>query len=169
MPPQSESLLTTMAQANRNLVSHRTLDLAPVVYVTAGRIQQSLPTRALTMLLDTGSSHTMIKLTSLPHGTSVTPSSPKRTTTTNGVFSSSAQVVLTDVRFPEFGNHRIDTITADVFDSPTCRYDVIVGRDILKTMGAERVQSCVIQKRRLDDFFFTYNCTCFLYYEYVRF
>ena len=111
-------------------------DLAPVVYVTASRIQQSLPTRALTVLMDTGSSHTMIKLTSLPHGASVTSSAPKKTTTTNGTFTSNAQVTLTNVKFPEFGNHLINKIQADVFDSPTCRYDIILGRDILEIMGA---------------------------------
>ena len=52
------------------------------------------------------------------------------------MFSSNSQVTLTDIRFPEFGNHRIDAFTADVFDSPTCRYDIIIGRDVLKTMGA---------------------------------
>ena len=78
----------------------------------------------------------MIKLTSLRHGASATPSAPKRTTTTNGVFASNAHVVLTEVKFPEFGNSCIDTVTVDVFNSPTCRYDLIIGRDILKTMGA---------------------------------
>ena len=139
----SESLLTTRARARNenfsqyinNLKLHR-LDLTPVVYVTAGWIQQSLPTRALIVLLDTGSSHTMIKLTNLLHGASVTPSAPKRTTTTNRVFSSNAHVILTEVKFPKFGNHCIDTVIADVFDSLTCRYDLIIGRDILKKMGA---------------------------------
>ena len=78
----------------------------------------------------------MIKLTSLLYGASVTPSAPKRTTTTNGVFSSNAHVILTEVKFPEFGNHCIDIVFADVFDSPTCRCDLIIGRDILKKMEA---------------------------------
>ena len=46
-------------------------------------------------------------------------------------------MVLTDVIFPEFGNHCIDAVRADVFNSPpTCQYAIIIGRDILKTMGA---------------------------------
>ena len=113
------------------------LDLSPVVYINAKRIQNALPTRALTVLLDSGSSHTLIKDSSLPYGTTPDKSSPKRTTTTNGVFATTARVVLTDVKFPEFGNHRIDVIEADVFHSPTCRYDVILGRDILRIMGAK--------------------------------
>ena len=89
------------------------------------------------VLLDTGNSHTMIKQTrSLPHGTSLSPSLPKRTTTINGVYSTSAQVTLSRVKFPEFGNPCIEAIFTAVFDSPTCRYDMILGRDILQQMGA---------------------------------
>ena len=78
----------------------------------------------------------MMKYSSLPHGTLMTPGPPKRTTTTTGVFSTSSQVTLEKVKFPEFGNNCLDTITADVFDSLTCRYDLIIGRDVLKKMGA---------------------------------
>ena len=140
-----ESLLTTRAQTNKrkNDMSHQEprrdkrprTDNAPIVYVTAGRIQQTLPTRPLLVLLDTGSSHTMIKETSLPHGASPTLSAPKRTTTTNGVFATESQVILHKVKFLEFGNHCIEAITADVFNSPLCRYDIIVGRDVLNRMG----------------------------------
>ena len=38
---------------------------------------------------------------------------------------------------PEFGNQCILTIEVAIFDSPTCRYDIILGRDILKLMGAQ--------------------------------
>ena len=138
-----KSLSTTRARtihrndvsANINKANHHNLDCTLVVYVTVGRIQQSLPTRALIVLLDTGSSHTMIKLTSLPHGASVTPSIPKRTTTTKGVFSLNSHVILTEVKFPEFGNHCINIVIADVFNSPTCCYDLIGGRDVLNKMG----------------------------------
>ena len=58
--------------------------------------------------------------------------------TTSGVFSTSAQVILSNVKFPEFGNPCIQTILADVFDSPTCCYNVLImGQDILKQMGAQ--------------------------------
>ena len=69
------------------------LDLSPVVYITTSRIQHSLTTRALTVLLDSGSSHTMIKRSSLAHGAIPTSTSPQRTTTTNGVFSNNSTAV----------------------------------------------------------------------------
>ena len=122
--PLQESLLTTRAQTRRPKieVSHQScrdkrlrLDTAPITYVTAERIQQTLSTsRTLLVLLDTGSSHTMIKKISLPHGTSLTPIAPKRPTTTNGVFYTKSQVTLSRIKFLEFGNHSIDLIVADV-------------------------------------------------------
>ena len=111
------------------------MDLSPIVYVTTNKIQNSLPTKPLVALLDSGSSHTMVKQNSLPHGTIPNQSEPKRTTTTNGTFSTNSEVHLHQVKFPEFGNHCIDNIKADIFDSPSCRYDLIIGRDILKIMG----------------------------------
>ena len=145
--PREQTLRTTpriqpgechvTTRAPRNLQNKLPkLDLSPVVYVTATQIQQSLPTRALTVLLDSGSSHTMMKRTSLPHGAIPTPSHSRKTTTTNGTFATNSMVTLTDVKFPEFGNHSIPKIEAAIFDSPTCRYDIILGRDILKLMGA---------------------------------
>ena len=131
-----ECHVTTRTQTNQQFKLPK-LDLSPVVYITAHLIQQALPTRVLTVLLDSGSSHTMMKRTSLPHGTQPTISHSRRTTTTNGVFLTNSTVSLTDVKFPEFGNHCIPTINAAIFDSPTCRYHIILGRDILKLMGAQ--------------------------------
>ena len=51
------------------------------------------------------------------------------------MFTTSSTITLQEVKFPEFGNHCIHNITADVFDSPTCQYHAILGRDILKLMG----------------------------------
>ena len=138
-----ESLLTTREQHKQNVRKESILqqnkrprlDLSPVVYITADKIQQTLTTRALTVLLDSGSSHTMMKRSSLPHGTKPISTSPRRTTTTNGVFSTNSTITLDSVKFPEFGNHCIPRITADMFDSLTCQYDVILGCDILKLMG----------------------------------
>ena len=51
------------------------------------------------------------------------------------MFSTTSQVTLNEVRFPELGNHCIDTVVADVFHLPSCQYDIIVGRDILNKIG----------------------------------
>ena len=87
------------------------------------------------MLLDSGSTHTMIKKSCFPFGVETTKGTPKLTTTTNGTFSSSESVMLSQVKFPSFSNNNIGDIKADVFDSPTYRYDLIIGQDELERMG----------------------------------
>ena len=138
-----EGLVATRNQHRKRLESSLSqsnkrprVDLSPIVYTTTRTIGGKLPTRPMIVLLDSGSSHTMIKDSSLPHRTMRVVGQPKRTTTTNGVFSTTSSVILENVKFPEFGNQCIDTIQADVFNSPTCRYDVILGRDVLDVMGA---------------------------------
>ena len=112
-------------------------DLLPILYVTSQNVGGKLPTCLLIVLLDSGSSHTMVKQSSLPHGAILTTGTPKRTTTTNGVFSTTSFVTIQQVKFPEFGNHCITEVMADVFNSPTCRYNIILGRNILDLMGAK--------------------------------
>jgi len=112
-----------------------TRDITPIVYVTANKIQSALPQRAFTVLLDSGSTHTLINKPSLPFGATPNEGKAKRTTTTMGSFDSSSTVNLQEVKFPQFGNCIIGNVKAYVFDSPACRYDLIVGRDILLAMG----------------------------------
>ena len=47
----------------------------------------------------------------------------------------SESVIIREAKFPEFRNRYIGSIKADVFDSPTCRYDIILGRDLLERLG----------------------------------
>ena len=94
-------------------------DLSPIVYISSGKVQSALPQRAFIVLLDSGSTHTMIKRTSLPHGTVTSRGAQRKTTTTNGTYSLSEFVIIKEVKFPEFGNRYIGSIKADVFDSPT--------------------------------------------------
>ena len=112
-------------------------DLSPIIYTTANQIGGKLPTRPMVVLLDSGSSHTMMKQTSLPHGAIPTRGKPKRTTTTNGVFTTKTSVIIEQLKFPEFRNHFIKEVTADVFHSPTCCYDIILGREVLDLIGAK--------------------------------
>ena len=69
-------------------------DIAPIVYVTANRIQSALPQRAFTVLLDSGSTHTLINKPSLPFGATPNKGNAKRTTTTMGSIDSSSTVNL---------------------------------------------------------------------------
>ena len=43
--------------------------------------------------------------------------------------------MLSQVKFQEFSNNNIGEIKGDVFDSPTCRYDLIIGQYVLERMG----------------------------------
>ena len=118
-----------------NQIQLAATDVAPIAYVSATRIQGASPQRSFTVLLDSGSSHTLIKLTSLPFGAVPNKDRAKSTTTTMGSFNSSSNVTLEQVKFPQFGNAIIGNVKADVFNSPNCRYDLIIGRDILLKMG----------------------------------
>ena len=52
-----------------------------------------------------------------------------------GNFSASQALDLEQLSFPEFHRHRIlETSTVNVFNSD-CRYDIIIGRDVLQTLG----------------------------------
>ena len=44
-------------------------------------------------------------------------------------------MILSQLKFLEFSNNNIGEIKADVFDSPTCRYDLLIGRDVIERMG----------------------------------
>ena len=112
-------------------------DLSLIVYTTANKIGGKLPTRPMIVLLDSGSSHAMMKQTSLPHGAISAIGKPKQTTTTNGVFSTTTSVDIQQLKFPKFGNQCIKQVKADVFHSPTCQYNIIAGRDILDLMGVK--------------------------------
>ena len=87
------------------------------------------------VLLNSGGSHTMMKQSSLPHGAIPVKGTPKRSTTTCGVFLTTSSVTMQQIKFPEFRNHCISEVRADVFHSPT--FDIILVRDILDLMGAK--------------------------------
>ena len=130
-----ECFATTRSHNNKRLRQEsQQLDLSPIVYITSNKIQNSYLKRSLIVLLDSGNTHTMIKKSCFPFGVGKTKGTPKRKTTTNGTFSSSESVMLLQVKFPEFSNKNIGDIKADVFDSPTYRYDLIIGRNVLEGM-----------------------------------
>ena len=42
--------------------------------------------------------------------------------------------MITGIKFPELGNAQIRDVHADIFSSPSCRYDIILGRTELALM-----------------------------------
>ena len=79
--------------------------------------------RDLIALIDSGSTGTMIKRSALPYGTRTSKGQTKQTTMTNRILKSSEIATIQQIKCPEF-NRNIRDIIGDVFDSPTCRYDV---------------------------------------------
>ena len=109
-----ESLAVTRMQHKRkseiNALRHNKipkLDLSPILYITAQNTGGQLPTQPMVVLLESSSSHTMMKQPSLPHGAIPIVGKPKRTATTNGVLLTTSFIKLQQIEFPEFENHCI--------------------------------------------------------------
>ncbi|KAG7360643.1 retroviral aspartyl protease [Nitzschia inconspicua] len=91
--------------------------------------------RPLLCLIDTGSTYSWIKTKSLPPGVNGTTVTPVSSQTLAGKLESNQVISNVDVTFPEF--HRQRTVHQRTFRlvNNHMRYDVIIGRDILKHCG----------------------------------
>ena len=109
----------------------------PVTICTVNTIGCLRSRKLLRVLFDSGSMGCLIKRSALPKG--VIPqelSKIKSFNTLAGKLSAYEKVVLRDVRLPEFDkNRRISEQRALIFDSDTCKYDVILGTDFLSKAG----------------------------------
>ena len=104
-------------------------DVSPTVLVTITTIQGIPLQNKVAVLIDSGSTGTMINESCFPYGVIPKTGPSVRTTTTMGTYDSSATVMLEGIRFTEFGRRQIPPIKANVFNSPNCRYGIIMGRD----------------------------------------
>ena len=100
-------------------------------------VQQKELGRPFIILYDSGSDGILINTRAVPLGATPTFSANKQITTmANGTFDTPRSVWLDQIRLPEFTNSRcIKGVQAKLFDSSTCRYDVILGRDFLRAAG----------------------------------
>jgi hypothetical protein len=112
-------------------------DLAPITLLSCQTIQGQYCDRPLVVLMDGGSSGTLLNRRVLPAGACPSRSERKQiTTTASGSFDTSLSVTLKNVKLSEFSNgRRLDHISSRIFDSPTCQYDIILGRDFLRLAG----------------------------------
>ena len=114
-------------------------DVAPISILLCKAIQKNHSEKPLVTLFDGGSSSTLLNERALPRG--ATPHVAERkqlTTTASGTFDTSRTVHLTDIRLPEFSNgRRLEGMVCRLFNSPTCQYDIILGRDFLRYAGIE--------------------------------
>ena len=110
-------------------------DEIPMALCMVNSVAKQPSQQSYVVLFDSGSSTTWWNVKSLPPG-----ASPRRVETTAchtlaGNMSSSMELDLEEITFPEFFRTRqLGKITARVFTAE-CRYDAIIGRDVLQDMG----------------------------------
>jgi hypothetical protein len=93
----------------------------------------------LKVLLDSGSTTTMINRKCLPRNCQTCKiSNSRKIGTLAGSYTSSEIVVLCNHRLPELDkNCNVDQQKALIFDADSCRYDVILGADFLSKTGCD--------------------------------
>jgi hypothetical protein len=117
--------------------SHRS-QLAPILLIKIKSINGITLSRPLLGLCDSGSTKTIIKDTALPFGCKPYISDKQTiTTTAQGTYACNELSYLNDMQLPEFVNGRhIQGVTAHVFNSPNCPYDVILLFSSLRIVNA---------------------------------
>ena len=80
--------------------------------------------------------NTLMNKLSLPYGVEPVQTIGTEITMTQGMYTLNKVVFLNDIILPEFSSGwHIQGMTVHLFNSPTCPYDVILGRDFLQTIG----------------------------------
>jgi hypothetical protein len=104
--------------------------LTPVPIMVVDTISSVKLIILLKVLLDSGSTSTMINRKCLPRNCQTCKISKSRRIA--GSYTSSEMVVLHNLRLPELDkNHNVDQQKTLIFDADSCRYDVILGADFL--------------------------------------
>ena len=93
-------------------------DMSPTVLVSIKSIQGIPLQNQVAVLIDSGSTGTMINKSCFPYGVVPKTGPSTKTTTTMGTYDSSATVLLEGIRLTEFGRRKIPPIKANVFNSP---------------------------------------------------
>jgi hypothetical protein len=113
--------------------------LTPVTILVVNTISSVRSRRLLKVLLDSGSTTTLINKRCLPrHCKPHEISSSRQVNTLAGTYTSTEVVIMRNLRLPEFNKNRnVDQQKALVFQSETCKYDVILGADFLTKTGID--------------------------------
>ena len=100
-----------------------------------GSVSKQSSRKPYVVLFDSGASHSWWNIKSLPPGTVPKKVEAATSSTLAGDMKSNLQVKLEDITFPEFfKSRRLCTLDARVFTAE-CRYDAIIGRDVLRDIG----------------------------------
>jgi hypothetical protein len=142
----SELLLQSSFDQNINetlLIEQQQQPLIPASILIPSIIQGIENDRLLCCLFDTGGSSTIINRRALPKNVNPTKMKiPMKTTTAAGVFQINEMVTIEQSILPEFTKQiKIQTLNAHIFDSPSCHYDIILGRDILNQLKIDILYS----------------------------
>ncbi len=113
--------------------------LTPVTIMVVDTILSVKSRILLKVLLDSGSTTTMINRKCLPRKCQTCKiSKSRRIGTLAGSYTSSEMVVLCNLRLPELDKNRnVDQQKALIFDADSCRYDVILGAEFLSKTGID--------------------------------
>ena len=125
------------------------VDKVPMASCIAQLVQRQVLNKPLVVLFDSGSTHSWFHSSCVPKGCvpKIVPSVSSATLAGN--IESNQEVTVENVSFPEFfKTRRLDKITGRLFRTP-CRYDAIIGRDVLTEMGL--TLNFKLQKMSWDD------------------
>ena len=100
-----------------------------------GSMMKKACAKPLVVLFDSGSSHTWWNIKAIPGGAVPRKVPSSSSSTLAGDLKSNLEITLEDLIFPEFfKTRRLGKVEARVFTAE-CRYDAIIGRDVLREMG----------------------------------
>ena len=111
------------------------LDFIPISIITIEDLMGKKLSRPLLCLLDSGASHTWIRQGVLPSGIKGKKETKTISQTLAGTLSGTQVLQVTAMRLPEFFRTRkIGPLQVRLFEA-NCRYDMVLGRDILNQLG----------------------------------
>jgi hypothetical protein len=114
-------------------------NLTPVTIMVVDTISSGKSRILPKVLIDSESTTTMINKKCLPRNCKPCKiASSRQINTLAGTYTSSEVVIMCNLRLPEFDkSHNVDQQKALVFQSETCKYDVILGADFLTKTGID--------------------------------
>ena len=117
-----------------NFENNELQDGVPTTLATAKAVNHKKGNHLFKCLLDSGGTYVMVHRSALPKNVTIHEDPQKiQFSTTQGAFKPLGVVWIKNLSLPEFGHTRkISKIKAYVFDSPSPRYTLILGRNFLR-------------------------------------
>jgi hypothetical protein len=114
-------------------------NLTPVTIMVVDTISSVRSRTLLRVLLDSGSTTTIINKRCLPKNCKPQEiASSRKVNTLAGTYTSTEVVIMHKLRLPEFDmNRNVNQRKALVFQSETCKYNIILGADFLTKTGID--------------------------------